>query len=158
MQEDKIISVLIGLVGACGSNPKTENTDHLVLKSLAHSFCRNSDADAVQGVIDEIRAEKNIIAPGCALCETPCGNTSDYDMSRIYDAEDEIRKAKLDILSELCETAAYICSDQKTKLLTETEIEFFYKALSYISYDLGKEVLLSLLGEARGIKSMIDKR
>lgn len=27
-----------------------------------------------------------MIAPDCAVCAMPCGNTSDYDMSRIYQA------------------------------------------------------------------------
>ena len=146
MQEDKIISVLIGLVGACNNNPKTENTDYLVIKALASS----SDPHSANEIIDEIRAEKNRIAPGCMTCTSPCGNTSYYDMSRIYNAEAEIRKVKLQILSEIRETATYIC--QNEVLLSEEKINFFYKALSCISYDLDKNSLLSLLEEAQEIK------
>lgn len=146
MQEDKIISVLIGLVGACNNNPKTENTDYLVIKALVSS----SDPHSVNDIADEIRAEKSRIAPGCAVCVTPCGNTSDYDMSRIYNAEAEIRKVKLQILSEIRESAIYIC--QNEALLSDEKINFFYKALSCISYDLDKNSLLSLLDEAQEIK------
>lgn len=155
LESDKIISALIGLVGACGNNPKTANTDHLVCKTLAFSFSRSDDTIATQEIINEIRAEKNIIAPGCAHCASPCGNTSDYDMSRIYNADDEIRKVKFDLLSELCETASYICSNQMTDLLSETEIEFFYKALAYISYDMDKEILSEILEKAQNIKKKI---
>lgn len=35
MDEKGIISALIGLTGACNNNPKTENTDHVVIKALA---------------------------------------------------------------------------------------------------------------------------
>ena len=35
MIEDRIISVLIGLVRACNNNPKTAATDSLVVKALA---------------------------------------------------------------------------------------------------------------------------
>lgn len=155
MQEDKIISALIGLVGACGNNPKTENTDRLVIKSLAFSSCRNGDADTV---IEEIHAEKNVIAPGCALCATPCGNTSDYDMDRIYNAEDEIRKVKLHILSELREAAAYICFRQNEKPISEAEAEFFYKALAYLSCDMEKEALIALSDEAQEIKRKMKEQ
>lgn len=56
MQKDKIISALIGLVGACNNNPKTENTDRLVIKALASA----SDPDAVNDTVSEIRKEKGI--------------------------------------------------------------------------------------------------
>lgn len=151
MQEDKIISVLIGLVGACNHNPKTENTDGLVIKALAYS----SGSHATDKIVEEIRAEKNRIAPGCMSCTTPCGNTSDYDMSRIYNAEDEIRQAKSRILYEIQDTAAYIVQNEVS--LSGEEIDFFYKALSYISYDMGEAPLRSLLDEAQEIKRKIKE-
>lgn len=151
MQEDRIISVLMGLIGACNNNPKTENTDHLVIRALASL----SDPCATDEIVSEIRKEKNRIAPNCAICKTPCGNTSDYDMSRIHNAEDEIRKAKLHILSEINETAEYVYKNGVS--LSENEINFFYKALSYISYDIKKELLLSLSEEAQEIKRKIKE-
>lgn len=76
--ENRIISILIGLIGACGNNPKTENTDRLAIKSLALApCCSNCNNRAIQNIIDEIRAEKNRIVPGCTLCTASCGNTSD---------------------------------------------------------------------------------
>ncbi|MDE7229147.1 MAG: hydroxylamine reductase, partial [Oscillospiraceae bacterium] len=107
MKEDKLISVLIGLVGACNNNPKTDNTDRVVIKSLAFPLLfPNFGDDELSELLDEIRAEKYAIAPGCAECITPCGNTSDYDMNRIYQAEDDIREIKLQILSKLRKMAA----------------------------------------------------
>lgn len=149
--ENRIISTLIGLVGACNNNPKTENTDRLVIKALAFS----SNAHAADEIVKEIRAEKYRIAPGCMTCAMPCGNTSNYDMERIYSAAEEIRGTKLDILSELAQMAEYILKNEVS--LSDDGINFFYKALSYISYDMGKEPLLSLLGEAREMKRTIKK-
>lgn len=119
--EDKIISALIGLVGACDNNPKTENTDRLVIKALATM----QDANAAKDMIGEIREEKNRISPGCAVCKAPCGNTSDYDMRRIYNAKDEVRKTKLHIVSEIEETAEYVY--RNTVPTSETETEFFIR-------------------------------
>ena len=89
MIEDRIISVLIGLVRACNNNPKTAATDSLVVKALAFPLlCPNCGDKAVNEIIDEIRTEKNSVAPGCAVCTAPCGNTSDYDMRRIYEVDE----------------------------------------------------------------------
>ena len=73
MLSDKIISVLIGLVGACSSNPKTQNTDAVVIRALALSAERSEESE--NKIVSEIVAEKNVIAPNCAVCATPCGNT-----------------------------------------------------------------------------------
>ena len=150
MQKDRIISALIGLVGACNNNPKTENTDHIVLKALAFPAENlESSEDAFQNMMEEIYKEKNAVAPGCATCAMPCGNTSDYDMSRIYNAKEEIRKTKLKILAELQELAV------SENPVSDTEI--FYKALSYVSYDMEKEALLILLEELVEMKKKSEE-
>ena len=150
MQEDKIISALIGLVGACNNHQETEHTNNIIIKALAFPrICSNPDEEAVQKIVEEIHAEKYVVSPGCAQCAMPCGNTSDYDMGRIYDAEDEICELKLQILSELQKLAEriYCCKDQEKG--AEMDYEIFYKALSYISYDLDKETLLAFLEELK---------
>lgn len=153
MDKDHIISVLIGLVGACNNNAKTENTDTIVLKALAVlSKSSGYDDTILQEIIDEIYAEKNVIAPECAVCAMPCGNTSDYDMNRIYDAEDGIRKVKLDILAKLSELASNIYCKKESEEIQERIMETFYKALSYISYDMEKETLFTLYEELKELK------
>lgn len=142
MKEDKIISVLIGLIGACNNNPKTENTDGVVIKALAFPLIFPNFGDhELSELLDEIRAEKFAVAPCCAECTTPCGNTSGFDMDRIYQAENDIRELKLQILSKLRKTAARKYSQK------QTNIDIFYKAISYVSYDLEKNTLLELLEE-----------
>lgn len=158
MKEDKIISVLIGLIGACNNNPKTEITDELVIKSLAFSLIYpNSGDDKILELVNEIRSEKNAIAPGCATCTSPCGNTSDYDMSRIYNTKNGICEIKVQILSKLKKLAAheYLC--RKSEKRSGIDIQFFYRALAFISYDLEKETLLGLLEETETIESCIGK-
>ena len=153
MEENKIISALIGLVGACNNNPKTENTDRIVIKSLAFSracseVCEVSN-ETIQALIEEIHTEKYIVAPGCATCQTPCGNTSDYDMNRIYEAETEIRDLKFKILFEVEELAADIYSRKKVDALSAESVEFFYKTLIYIGLDMEKNGLLAFWNEVQ---------
>ena len=158
MREDRIISALIGLVGACNNNPKTAGTDNLVIKALAFPLLYpEHDEEALRQMIDDIYSEKNSVAPGCVTCATPCGNTSDYDMRRIYEADDAIRKVKLQILEKIQKLAAYICNNQESGRIPYEDCGFFYKALSYISYDMDEAVFLGFLDELenmeRGITS-----
>lgn len=153
LTEDRIISALIGLVRACNTNPKTDDTDGLVIKTLTFTLLYpEHDDKAVSNIIDEIYSEKNAVAPGCAVCTAPCGNTSDYDMRRIYEADDSVRKVKLQILEKLQELATYVCRNQSSETI---DSEFFYKALSYVSYDMDGAELLELLNEAKNIEYKI---
>lgn len=158
MEENRIVSALIGLVGACNNNPKTENTDQVIIKALAFTLTQSeADDGTLQALIEEIYAEKYTIAPGCAACRTPCGNTSDYDMNRIYNAEADIRDLKLKIITALKELAADLYKTQKAVLVSEESMEIFYKALAYISFDMGKEGLLTLLKEVQDTVEKIRK-
>ena len=151
MEEDKIISALIGLVGACNNNPKTENTDKVIIKALAFSTAKiETGSENLQTLIEEIYTEKYTVAPGCATCQTPCGNTSDYDMNRIYDAKADIRDLKLKILSALKELAAELYSLQKSDMMPVESMEIFYKALSYVSFDMERDGLLTFWNEVQG--------
>lgn len=149
MREDTIISALIGLVGACGNNPKTAGTDSLVIKALAFPLLYPGyDDSALREIVDAIHSEKDFVAPGCAVCTAPCGNTSDYDMRRIYEAGDAVRKVKLQILEKLQTLAAYVCRNEESGRIPYTDSGFFYRALSYVSYDMDEAGLLELLDEA----------
>lgn len=153
MREDKIISALIGLIGACSNNPKTAGTDSLVIKALAFPLlCPGYDDKALREIVDDIHSEKNSVAPGCAMCTAPCGNTSDYDMRRIYEADDIIRKVKLQILEEIQKLAAYVCCNPEFGRTSCTDNSLFYKALSYVSYDMDEAGLLELLEEVKKIE------
>lgn len=154
MDKDTIISSLIGLAGACGNNPKTALTDSLVIRALSFPLISpEADSRAVENLVEEIHAEKFTISPGCAQCTAPCGNTSDYDMDRLYTAEGAIRTLKLALLSRLEEIAAHEYKKQQAGEVISIHSDFFYKALSYISFDFEEErPLRELLDKAEQIK------
>lgn len=159
MREDKIVSALIGLVGACDNNPKTANTDSVVIKALALPvLCQELDDESLLGMMNEIYAEKNAVAPNCASCASPCGHTSDYDMSRIYEAEADIRSIKLELLSKCQKLAVYAYQSKEPKEALQIDLDFFYKLLSYLSFDIGKEQLLALLEETETIERKIEHK
>ena len=159
MEESKIISALIGLVGACNNNPKTENTDHVIIKALALAQIQSeADDETQQSLIEEIHTEKYTIAPGCAVCQIPCGNTSDYDMSRIYQAKTDIRNLKLKMIGALNELAADVFSRQKQDALSAEDMEIFYKVLMYISYDMEKTILHTFWNEVQVTIEKISRK
>lgn len=98
MQGDRIISALIGLVGAMSNNGKTERTDSVVREA----FLRLTDGDNEEETVQKIHVEKFAIAPDCANCLNPCGNTSDYDMAQFYAADVKIIAAKRDLIEAIC--------------------------------------------------------
>lgn len=158
MREDVVISALIGLAGACGNNPKTANTDRLVIQALAFPvLCPECEDTAMQELADSIHTEKFTIAPGCAVCTAPCGNTSDYDMRWLYEAEDAIRSTKLRVLARLQELAAGICRRLKEGGQLPGDTDLFYKALSYVGYDVDEAALLALLEEADKMENRIQQ-
>lgn len=100
MQGDSIISALIGLVGAVSNNGKTEQTDSVIREA----FLCLTDADSEEEMVQKIHAEKFIIAPDCATCLNPCGNTSDYDMAQFYAADVKVISAKRDLIETVCKS------------------------------------------------------
>ena len=152
MREDSIISALIGLAGACGSNPKTADTDRIVIEALAAPLLHPEwDSGALDALVQAVHAEKHAVSPGCALCASPCGNTSDYDMRRLEGAREEIRRLKRRILAALQRTAARVSAAGLPE-----DMSFFYRALVYVGYDAEEEVLRALAEEAERMERDMD--
>lgn len=122
MQGDNIISALIGLVGAVSNNGKTEQTDSVIREA----FIRLTDNGSEEEMVQKIHAEKFTIAPDCATCLNPCGNTSDYDMAQFYRADVQIIKAKLELMEAI----------QNRLSSSEIVPEIVYQGIAYLGYDL----------------------
>ena len=125
MQGDSIISALIGLVGAVSNNGKTEQTDRVIREA----FLCLKDVGSEEEMVQKIHAEKFIIAPDCATCLTPCGNTSDYDRAQFYAADANVIAAKRDMIETIC----------KKMGLLQNIPEDVYQGIAYLGYDLEPE-------------------
>ena len=146
--QDELTGALIGLVKTCGSSTKTENTDRIIIEGLFTTITNvNFNNQTLQDMIDKVHNEKNIISPGCSACEARCGNTDDYDMNEIWNADADIRSLKSLILFGVRGMAAYAYHAMVLGYTDDTVNEFFYKALSYISFDLDESQLLPVVME-----------
>ena len=100
-----------------------------------------SDA-ALETLIQNVRAEKAWLAPGCSQCMAPCGRTADYDMQALWTAEEEVRTLKLRILADLREIAAHI-AHAPAQQDEETDVyPLLSEALFKIGYDESVDALL----------------
>lgn len=57
--QDELTGALIGLARSCGNNPKTENTDEIIIEGLVHTITNsNIGAAALKAMIEKVREEK----------------------------------------------------------------------------------------------------
>lgn len=130
MTKKRIVCALIGLAGAINNNGKTENTDTIVREALL-----SNQADAA---IARIHHEKYVISPHCETCQSPCGNTSDYDAARFEQMPENILRLKEQIIEELVQLASLGHLPDAA-----------YKAISYLGYEMAEETYQELLEELR---------
>lgn len=128
----KTLGALIGLVGAESNNGKTTGTDAIVRQALL----RMHEEDWSQ----RIREEKFRIAPNCATCSAPCGNTSDYPMDRFESWSADQRAIRDQVIGELQRIAA---------VESDSLPEIVYRAIAYIGYDLEEEAYQRLLEDMK---------
>lgn len=146
--QDKLTGALIGLARACANNPKTENTDRLVLEGLFTTITNvNFNDETIQILIDRVNAEKAAVVPGCCACASRCGGTDDYDMENMWGANEDIRSLKSLILFGIRGMAAYAYHAMVLGY-TDPEVNgFFYTALAALGEDWGMDELLPVVME-----------
>ena len=146
--QDELTGALIGLARSCGNNLKTENTDEIIVEGLVHTITNsNIGTTSLKAMIEKVREEKDTVAPDCAVCAAPCGNTSEYDVSNIWKHEADVRGVETAILFGIREMAAIIYpAVVMGKMDAEVNV-FFYKALCMISYGMSKEDLFPVVLE-----------
>ncbi len=134
--QDELTGALMGLACACTTNPKTENTDRLILEGLFTTVTNvNFDDASIRRMLQRVRDEKAQVAPGCAACMSRCGSTDDYDMKRIWEAEEDIRSLKSLILFGIRGMAAYAYHAMVLGYTSDEVNDFFYRALFVLAQD-----------------------
>lgn len=96
---DALLGALVGLARATTSEPKTDDTDEVLNAGLRLAAQPDAPEERLQRMLAIVQTEKHRVAPGCATCAMPCGNTNDYDLARLWAAPETIRTLKLQMLS-----------------------------------------------------------
>jgi hydroxylamine reductase len=161
--QDELTGALIGLAHAALDNDQvTEQTYKLIIKGLFTTITNvNFNEETLRTMIDEVHAEKDRIVPNCATCESPCGRTSDYDMTGIWDSDEDIRSLKSLILFGLRGMAAYAYHAGVIGYTSDEVNAFFLKAVATLGDEWEMKDLLPLVMEVGQVNlkcmEMLDK-
>ena len=147
----EIFGALIGLTGALSNNGKGQDTDALVRKALILAGSPDGDQKKTKEMLAAIRAEKFRISPDCAVCQAPCGNTSDYDPAGFATAECALRDRKDRVMAALCRFAA----DWSGDLRGEELPVFVYRGISTLAWDFPLKEYDEILTEIEDARSLI---
>ena len=144
-ERDRLLGALIGLSHTIVNEPKTEDTDRVLASGLRLASDPDAGLDALRRMTAIVREEKHRVAPNCATCAMPCGNTSDYDMSRLWNAPEDIRTLKLRILNSLFRLAQNRPSEETVPVIDQ--------GLFVLSEDWDEELLLPIAERAEAVCS-----
>lgn len=137
--QDALTGGLIGLARACRNNPKTEQTDRFILEGLFTTLTNVSFHDeSIRQLMEQVNEEKARIDSGCM---------ENYDMSLLWNAQEDIRSLKSLILFGIRGMAAYAYHAMVLGYTSDEVNRFFYKALCALSEDWGMEELLPVVLE-----------
>ena len=136
--QDQLTGALIGLARATeGSGSSvTEDTHRLVMEALFATLTNvNFDNDAIEELTRRVEEEKQRLAPDCSVCGSACGRNDNYDMEKLWNANEDIRSLKSLILFGIRGMAAYAYHAALLGYTDEEVNRFFYKALFVVGMD-----------------------
>ncbi len=149
--QDRLTGVLIGLARSTEGNEHlvTAETFRLVIEGLFTTITNvNFNNDSISDLIKKVAAEKHRLVPDCSECGAPCGRNNDYDMSELWNADEDIRSLKSLILFGIRGMAAYAYHAMVLGYTDEAINRFFFKALFAVGMnDWGQEELLPIVLE-----------
>jgi len=126
----RLQDALTGKLIALAQGPRTKENDKAILKGLFTTVTNVSfDNPSIQAQIDAL------------------SSVEDFDMQKIWTANEDIRSLKSLLLFGMRGTAAYAYHAAVLGYASDEVMDFFYKGLSALSKDLGMDGLLPLVLE-----------
>ena len=99
--QDKLTGSLIGLARATEGNRDivSDSTADVTVEGLFATVTNvNFDDEALMKIIQRADTEKRKLVPECYRCTSSCGRNNDYEMSNLWNADEDIRSLKSLIL------------------------------------------------------------
>lgn len=142
---ERLTGALIGLARATDGNEHliTESATAAVVEGLA--VPENAGVQPLEALLERVGAEKRKMVPNCFTCASPCGRTSDYDLSRLDLAGEEVAALKRDLLRGIREIA-------RLEQRPEAADSFLYKVLIVVGMeDWSADMLRPILAEMEAL-------
>ena len=161
--QDELTGALVGLARATDNAPDVNgDTWRLMIEGLFTTVTNvNFNEETIRALIDRVHGEKARLVPDCAVCASACGRTDDYDMEKLWGAQEDIRSLKSLILFGVRGMAAYAHHAMVLGYTDEEVNRFLAKALFAVGEDWGMDELLPIVMEVgeKNLKCMalLDK-
>ena len=153
--QDELTGALIGLARVCANNPMNKEVDRIILEGLFTTITNvNFNNDTINQMIARVKEEKDKISPSCVNCIAKCGNTDDYNVEKIWTANEDIRSLKSLILFGIRGMAAYAYHAMVLGYESEEVNAFLKKALFILAEDWEMDKLLPIVLEV-GEKNLV---
>ncbi len=147
---DILLGALVGLARSTVNEPKTEDTDRVLASGLRSAGNPEADADTLRRMTGIVETEKHRVAPNCATCTMRCGNTDNYDLSRLWNAPEDIRTLKLRLLNALFALAQDRPSEESVSVIDQ--------GLFVLAEDWDEELLLPVVERAETVSARISSK
>lgn len=145
--QDELTGVLIGLARAAEGNEPGPSAHWAMAEGLFATVTNvNFDTESLHELIGRVRGEKEALIPQCTGCGTPCSHNDDFEMSALWQEEEDVRSLKSLILFGLRGMAAYAYHAMVLGFEDDEVTQFFYRGMFAIGQD-GDQDLLALVLE-----------
>ncbi len=145
--QDKLTGALIGMAKAAVKGKPSESTHKTMLGGLFTTITNvNFNNKTLNEFIDRVHSETSKLNPPCCACASACSGNEDYDMAKVWDAEEDIRSLKSLILFGLRGMAAYAYHADVLGYQDQEVLDFFYEGMRAVGSDsFGMDELLPLV-------------
>ena len=141
--QDELTGALIGLARASDGHQTSVSTHKAMIEGLFTTLTNvNFSEETILSQIEAVRREREALIPGCSGCASPCCRNDEYDMARLWTADEDIRSLKSLILFGLKGVAAYAYHAMVLGYSDEKVNNFFYEGLFAVGEDWDMQRLL----------------
>ena len=145
----ELLGALIALAKTSNNNPKTENTDRILVEGLVALKVQSFGEEMLNKKLAMARQEKHVISPNCSTCASPCGNTSEYDVEQWKEESEICQEIKRQMIEDLLELAQMIYQGMVLKKDVSAYMDIIYKVLEIATYDIETENLREIQEEIK---------
>lgn len=140
---NKLFGALIGVARSIDWYAPIEKASMDIILKILSTIAASEDLldeTAVKALTKELHLEKYRLVPDCFTCLNRCGRTDDYDMELLWNASEDVRTAKLELLDKILEMS-------KNGSASEAQDRYYVKALISLGEAYEADTLKEILTE-----------